>query len=708
MRVIPIYPYVFRPGKIVLQESDAYYHIRHIEHLVRNFPDRFDWDPYGVYPGGQSSFTAPLFDYLVGTVAWVSGFGAPSQYRIEAVAAWFPAVLGALIPIAVFMLGRALFSATAGLVAACLMAVLPGHYLRISSLGFTDHHVLETLTSTLVLYFLVRLLQSEGESGPVRRRWTVWFGLALWAYVCTWVGGAMIVAVLTVWAAGACLVRHWRGGPSAPFCHPIAIGYLFAFTLFLPAYGVRWSEFTLLALGGGATGLVAVSSLAGFLQKRGYARGLFYLVLAGVGALAVSMAAVRWPAAMGQGLNQLRHLAPEGAMSSIQELQPLLRSGVLATMSGVWNQFTSAGFIAMPALWWLVAGSRWSMPQSLTMFLFYSAFMMSEAMLELRTCYYAVVPVSLLTGYACGELVRGSRNRCVLAGVLVALGVIAPNIAHRLTTPVAVGGPSQDWQVTLEWLRTHTPDPFPDPKFYLRPYPASALQFSYPPSVYSIMNWWDEGHWINYVARRIPVSNPHQMGAEVAARFYLSQNEAEAGAIMESVTARYVVADPLLLTWVGLVNGRAESLGRLGSVQLWSGYQNKTYATFMMREVVEGVYEPLLLYTPEYYRTMSARLCLFNGKAVTPANSTWVITAKKHPIANDYSVINTEQRFATYQEAVDFLAKSKEPTARLVGLNPRLSCVPLEASPSFHFEFDSRPGARAGELMGVKVFSYAR
>jgi len=70
--------------------------------------------------------------------------------------------------------------------------------------------------------------------------------------------------------------------------------------------------------------------------------------------------------------------------------------------------------------------------------------------------------------------------------------------------------------------------------------------------------------------------------------------------------------------------------------------------------------------------------------------------------------LDTAECFATYQEAVDFLATSKDLTAQLVGLDPRSSCAPLEASPSFRLEFDSKPDAPPGELMAVKVFSYAR
>jgi len=76
-------------------------------------------------------------------VAWVMGLGHPAQRTIEVVGAYFPAVLGALTTIPVYVVGKEVFDRNAGLLSAALVAILPGQFLARSLLGFTDHHAAE-------------------------------------------------------------------------------------------------------------------------------------------------------------------------------------------------------------------------------------------------------------------------------------------------------------------------------------------------------------------------------------------------------------------------------------------------------------------------------------------------------------------------------------------------------------------------------------
>ena len=65
------------------------------------------------------------------------------------VGAYVPPVLGALLCLPVYVLGREFFSRRAGLWAALIIAVVPAQTLIRSELGYTDHHCAETLLSTL-------------------------------------------------------------------------------------------------------------------------------------------------------------------------------------------------------------------------------------------------------------------------------------------------------------------------------------------------------------------------------------------------------------------------------------------------------------------------------------------------------------------------------------------------------------------------------
>ena len=150
-----------------------------------------------------------------------------------------------------------------------------------------------------------------------------------------------------------------------------------------------------------------------------------------------------------------------------------------------------------------------------------------------------------------------------------------------------------------------TPEPFGDPAFFYARYNRQQYGpgYRYPPDAYSVMAWWDYGYWIEDLARRIPVTNPAQMNAEVAADFFLSQSEKEATSLLETWRTRYVVVDERLLLW--------SPTGRLYARRLF-GHSSNTRMThrrdeyFMMayEPNAEGKPEPKVFYLPAYYRSL--------------------------------------------------------------------------------------------------------
>ena len=56
-------------------------------------------------------------------------------------------------------------------------------------------------------------------------------------------------------------------------------------------------------------------------------------------------------------------------------------------------------------------------------------------------------------------------------------------------------------------MGAHTPDTGVD---YYKIYNRDT--FSYPAQAYGVMSWWDYGHMITYIAKRIPNANPFQSG----------------------------------------------------------------------------------------------------------------------------------------------------------------------------------------------------
>ncbi len=100
---------------------------------------------------------------------------------------------------------------------------------------------------------------------------------------------------------------------------------------------------------------------------------------------------------------------------------------------------------------------------------------------------------------------------------------------------------NSDWKESLEWMGAHTPDTGVD---YYKIYDKAT--FSYPAQAYGVMSWWDYGHMITYIAKRIPNANPFQAGVagpDGAAAYFMSQSEAGANNILKNDGTRYVITD---------------------------------------------------------------------------------------------------------------------------------------------------------------------
>jgi len=152
LRVVPPYDQVFTGEYIKLTSYDAYWQMANVDKIAPDFPN---------YAG--KVLQIPFFHWLLAGTIWVIGLGSPTQYTIDTVAVYFPAVLGALTVIPVYYLGKVMFGQLAGVMAGVLIATLPGEFLGRSSLGFTDHHVLEVLLTTTALLFVVMTVETKKE-----------------------------------------------------------------------------------------------------------------------------------------------------------------------------------------------------------------------------------------------------------------------------------------------------------------------------------------------------------------------------------------------------------------------------------------------------------------------------------------------------------------------------------------------------------------
>ena len=119
---------------------------------------------------------------------------------------------------------------------------------------------------------------------------------------------------------------------------------------------------------------------------------------------------------------------------------------------------------------------------------------------------------------------------------------------------------------------------------------------------------------------------------------------------------------------------------------------------------------PVLLFYPEYYRSLAVRLYNFDGDEVTPQSSTVISYEEK--VRRDgmrYREIMSLQSFPCYEEAEAYFLSQESDNYKIVSNNPFISPVPLEALEHYELIYSSdsfimQPGV--GMIPEVKIFEY--
>ncbi|MBY0506873.1 MAG: hypothetical protein K2X03_23335 [Bryobacteraceae bacterium] len=563
LRVLPRLYQVFGiPGFVNFSETDAWWHVRMMQQWASTFPARLTVDPLARINAGQTVDTGPFFDLLPALLGWAFQL---SPETLQVLAAWYPALLGTLLVPVTFLAGRAIFGPAAGLWSAAVVATLPGHFLATSSLGFTDHHVMEALLTALLLYLLVK-------PAPA-----LWLGLTLAAYLLTFPGGAFVVALITLW--------YWLEGlrgdtsDSRRFANACLIALPFVWwnlRLYLMPY-------TLAAV----TLAAALLWLLPLFPKR----RVVYLAVSALGA-AAGLALVSLIPGDERLLDVVRRLTASNSLApTVAELQSLTGVKGYFSLEYPWREFGVALICTLTGLP-LLAEDVWRRPQrARTLFLLWATLFFVMAMSQARMTYYFGVSAALLSGYLMSQLRPRSFAAVALAAILV-----LPNLRNALaSTAPSLGQVTPDWLTALHYLRDQTPRPA---------------------ASYSVMAWWDFGYWITAIAERVPVSNPTQSGAEEAADFLLATNDGAAREILQKTRAKYIALDSRLLL---LGDGERMQGAFLSLFPYTKRYRQSDYVFVDGRQVYLRA---------RYFESMLVRLFLADGRASkAPARANFAVVA---------------------------------------------------------------------------------
>jgi dolichyl-diphosphooligosaccharide--protein glycosyltransferase len=324
IRTVLPYDSVFK-DTVRFASDDAVFHMRLVENALfgDHFPRRLFFDAYTYFPHGTYLHFAPLFDQLLIFATWIIGLGSPTRALMEAVGAYYPAILGALVVFPVYIIGREVYNKYAGLIAAIVVATLPGQFLSRSIIGFTDHHVGEVLFSTIAVMFLTVAIKRTKEELPegafldwfarspgewVRGKnfpflcyavailvlfqvmpWEWWVflslilfllaliifhlwekpdsyafytilaGMALGFYLLTWVGGLFFVVIFILFGVLQYTLNGLRSEPNEYLCITLTPLFFIPLLMILPFFGPSYPFYNIQQVGSLSVGVITFS-----------------------------------------------------------------------------------------------------------------------------------------------------------------------------------------------------------------------------------------------------------------------------------------------------------------------------------------------------------------------------------------------------------------------------------------------------------------
>jgi dolichyl-diphosphooligosaccharide--protein glycosyltransferase len=684
-------------------ESDAWYHMRLVDALVRDFPNRIWHDPYLLHPGGETVNAGPMFGWIVAGIALVLGGGAPSPRLVDLVGAFVPPLLGALTLLPVYAIGRQLWSPRAGMLAAALVAGMPGQLLMRSTLGFADHHCLEALLTALTMMLVVMSLGERRGRGE--RRWlALTAGLALGAYCLTWGGAVWLMGVLGLWAGLQALAEWLHGRTPTDVLEVVALVAGVAGVVVLPWAATR-PQFAYQAMTAGAilAALAGVAITAAAAARFEWTRRVVVLsaaLVAVLGCVVVVWVARDQAASL---LADAMRMSPFRERGFVYEAQPLMASNLWRPVP-LWKEL-AGGALVFPAALGVAAADVWRRrDRGTALTLLWSATSLLATFGQIRFAMYLGLNVALLVAWLWDRVlgfvaVRGERVAWA-STIVVCVALLAPGVPEIRSRIKRISPLEAGWHDALLWASSNTPAPFERPDVYYRPGSPGVDRSSY-----GVFAWWDHGYWITRIARRVPVTNPRQTNVADAAAFLMSTDEAAANEAIRRLGARYVISSwdlqvrsPYTGTY-GFFNGIANAAGR----------NSRDYCGLYVRAGETAVPSSAALYCyPSYFQTTAVRLHLYGGRAAAPAGAVTVLASRTRVGAGvPINVIEGEWSFPTYDAAATFVRASARKDLRIVSRDLRETCVPLEAFPSYVSVFRSQ--VREGGLSApptVQVFEF--
>ncbi|MDO9036511.1 MAG: oligosaccharyl transferase, archaeosortase A system-associated, partial [Methanoregula sp.] len=290
----------------------------------------------------------------------------------------------------------------------------------------------------------------------------------------------------------------------------------------------------------------------------------------------------------------------------------------------------------------------------------------------------------------------------VILGILFAYTSVSFSYSNAVANPIIM---NPDWRESLDWLGNNTPDPGVDYYTIFDP-----KTFKFPEGSYGVMSWWDYGHMITYISKRIPNANPFQQGVAGdigSAAYFMSTSEEIANSILDHLGTRYVITDIEMDT------------GKFWAMSTWYNSSLAT-APYQMTLLAPGrnnpnSYEPALMNKQAYYLTTVSRLHNFDGSMTQASNVYYieyadpVITQVTLPVITGAEAMNASEA----KRRVDAYNLKAPAGYHAIALSPAIT-LPVETVPALgHYRLIHESptnvfNAKTPDVKYVKVFEYVK
>ena len=676
---------------MLVASDDPLYNLRQVEQILANFPNYGWFDPMTQYPHGSPIYWGPLFPTVIAVFCLIAG--AATRPEIISVGLVVPPLMAAATVAIMYFVGKTCGDWKTGVLASGFTAIITGQFFYRSLYGYMDHHIAEVLFSTLFcLFYMYAILSEKGTKIELKnpgsyKSLLLISGLAGIAYLLglftmpTMILFAMIAGIFTVVQF---IIDVYRGRTSEYLLLINSTIFIIAI-IGLLAFGLKNAGIDLSTYSVGHIfaylGMIFGTGILYLLQHYLKEKEKYYspAALAGCGLVFAVFLYIAIPqlytlliydlfsffgqAPITNTVQEARGWALDLAWLTFNYGLLLMAGGVLVMIyKNIRNEHPEQVF----ALIWSVVMffSTWQHVR----YEYYLAinvallsavcvtYLFSRGLADIR--HLISGPSSPTEGHEVKETISGAgaqtkkqkksqkkvshhatTNYPLVGMVFITIGLsllfaytsVSYSYTNAVTSPTRM---NSDWRESMDWMANNTPETGVD---YFTIYDQKS--FEYPAGSYGVMSWWDYGHLITYIAKRIPNANPFQQGVagpEGAAAYFMSTSEDKADAILDRVGTRYVITDIEMDT------------GKFWAMATWDNATHGTdpYQTTMLLPDQDNPdsYDTVRLVKQEYYLTTISRLHNLDGSLGTPSVAYYIEYADSSVTNVAYPVVITAEK----------------------------------------------------------------